>query len=146
MRCKEKFAAINKLVAKTNDCLDAMLARVSLSPRNFGSAKSVSWDRGHGESFSVEGKFRGGVRSPKNGARIEWTQDGQAGLETIREIKLLRRSKKAYSLVWEKVRRNVGVVWMIDYMKWSVRERSLLFGSSPGSLFARIVNSEKISQ
>lgn len=37
MRCKEKFAAINKLVAKTNDRLDAMLARVSLSENELGS-------------------------------------------------------------------------------------------------------------
>lgn len=37
MRCKEKFAAINKLVAKTNDRLDAMLVRVSLSENELGS-------------------------------------------------------------------------------------------------------------
>lgn len=47
--------------------------------------------------------------SERRMARQDW--------RTIREMKLLRRSKKAYSLVWEKVRRNVGVVWMIDYMK-----------------------------
>lgn len=47
--------------------------------------------------------------SERRMARQDW--------RTIREMKLLRRSKKAYSLVSEKVRRNVGVVWMTDYMK-----------------------------
>ena len=44
--------------------------------------------------FSVEGKFRGGVRSSKNGARIEWTQDGLARLKNNQRDEIFEALKQ----------------------------------------------------